>query len=68
VWERGAGITTACGSAACAVIVAATVRGLADRKATIQLDGGELFMAWGADNHILMSGGVAHVFDGEIML
>jgi len=68
VWERGAGITRACGSAACAVIVAATLRGLANRKATILLDGGELFMVWDRNDHILMTGGVTHVFDGEIML
>ncbi len=68
VWERGAGITRACGSAACAVIVAASLRGLASRKATIQLDGGELFMVWDRNDHILMTGGVTHVFDGRIIL
>lgn len=68
VWERGAGITEACGSAACATIVAATVRGLVDRKALIELDGGILHMSWDADNHIQMIGSATYVFEGEINL
>lgn len=68
VWERGAGITEACGSAACAVVVAATVRGLVDRKATIQLDGGILHMEWDSHNHIQMTGPVTYVFEGEVDL
>jgi len=68
VWERGAGITEACGSAACAVVVAATVRGLVERTATIVLDGGTLYMDWDAENHIHMTGTVRYVFDGEINL
>ncbi|MBL4802337.1 MAG: diaminopimelate epimerase [Emcibacter sp.] len=68
VWERGAGITEACGSAACAVIVAATVRGLVDRRAVVELDGGTLHMAWGSDNHVQMTGGVTSVFKGQIDL
>ena len=68
VWERGAGITEACGSAACAVIVAASLRGLVDRKAVVELDGGILNMAWDADNHVQMTGSVTYVFEGQIDL
>ncbi len=48
VWERGAGPTLACGTGACAVAVAFTLNGLVERKATIELPGGELFVKWGA--------------------
>lgn len=68
VWERGAGITEACGSAACAVIVSATIRNIVDRKAAIELDGGCLYMAWSADNHVHMTGAVTYVYDGHINL
>lgn len=68
VWERGAGITEACGSAACATIVAATVRGLVDRKATIELDGGTLHMTWDENDHVHMTGSVTYVFEGQIDL
>jgi len=68
VWERGAGITKACGSAACAVIVAATVRGIVDRKATLELGGGHLDMAWDKNNHVQMTGSATHVYDGQINL
>jgi diaminopimelate epimerase len=66
VWERGTGITNACGSGACATIVAAVRRGLCNRKAEIILDGGALFMEWRSDDeHILMLGPVAYVYKGE---
>lgn len=69
VWERGAGQTQACGSGACAVIVAAVRRGLSPRRAEIILDGGSLFLEWRQqDNHILMTGPVAYVFDGTMPL
>lgn len=68
VWERGAGITQACGTAACATVVAATQRGLIDREALITLDGGTLEMAWRADNHIMMTGAYALSFEGVIDL
>ncbi|PHZ84644.1 diaminopimelate epimerase [Paremcibacter congregatus] len=68
VWERGAGITEACGSAACATVVAASLRGLVDRKAIIDLDGGTLHMAWDADNHVQMTGAVSYVYEGQIDL
>ncbi len=68
VWERGAGITEACGSAACASVVAATRKGLVDRKATIVLDGGELEVEWLADGSVQMTGPATFVFEGEAVL
>jgi diaminopimelate epimerase len=68
VWERGAGVTQACGSAACATVVAASLRGLIDREAMIEMDGGTLEMAWRDDNHILMTGAFTLSFVGEIEL
>lgn len=69
VWERGTGVTQACGSGACATIVAAARRGLTGRKAEIILDGGSLFMEWRAeDSHILMTGAATRVYDGEFKL
>ncbi len=57
VWERGAGLTLACGTAACAVAVAASRKGLANRKVTIELPGGPLQLDWRtSDDHILMTG------------
>ncbi len=65
VWERGTGVTQACGSGACATIVAAARRGLTGRKAEVVLDGGSLFMEWRADdNHILMTGPATEVYQG----
>lgn len=65
VWERGTGVTQACGSGACATMVAAVRRGLTGRAAEIVLDGGSLFLEWRADDkHILMTGPVAYVFSG----
>ncbi len=67
VWERNAGETHACGSGACAVLVAAVRRGLAERKADVVLDGGTLSIHWREDdNRILMTGPAAHVFDGTM--
>lgn len=67
VWERGSGITLACGTGSCATLVAANLCGLADRKATIVLDGGELVDEWDeATGHVFMTGPATHVFDGEI--
>ncbi len=68
VWERGAGITQACGSGACATLVAAARRKLTGRSATIVLDGGELLIEWLADNHVRMTGAWAESFRGEIEL
>jgi diaminopimelate epimerase len=68
VWERGAGLTLACGSGACAALVNAARRGLTGRAATVEVDGGELTIAWREDNHVLMTGPVATAFAGEIDL
>jgi diaminopimelate epimerase len=72
VWERGAGLTLACGSGACAALVNAHRRGLTARRATVLVDGGELAIEWRDDgpngNHVLMTGPVATAFTGEIML
>ena len=66
VWERGAGITEACGSGACATAVAAHRRGKTGRKVEVVLDGGSLFIEWQKDNRVLMSGPVATSFNGVI--
>ncbi len=68
VWERGCGITEACGSGACATIVSAVERGLTGRKAEIIMDGGILNLEYReSDNHVLMTGPVAYVFDGTLL-
>lgn len=66
VWERGAGLTKACGTGACAALVAAARRDLVDRTATLILDGGELLIEWRADNHVIMTGPAAVDFMGEL--
>jgi diaminopimelate epimerase len=63
VWERGAGITLACGSGACAVAVGAHLRGLTGRRVLVDVDGGTLAIDWREDG-VWMTGPVAHVFDG----
>jgi diaminopimelate epimerase len=64
VWERGAGITPACGSGACAAVVAAHRRGLADRRAVVDLDGGRLAIDWREDGHVIMTGPATLSFEG----
>ena len=67
VWERGSGITMACGTGACATAVAAAVTGRASRRSVIAMDGGTLHIEWNeADGHVYMTGPAAFVFDGEI--
>ena len=66
VWERGAGITPACGSGACATLVAAARRGLCGRQAEVVVDGGSLTIQWRDDGHVLMTGPVALSFSGEL--
>ena len=66
VWERGAGITLACGSGACAAVVAASRRGLVQRTADVVLEGGTLTIEWLRDGHVLMTGGIALAFKGEL--
>lgn len=59
VWERGAGLTRACGTGACAALVAANRRGKAGRRAVLELDGGELEIEWRErDGHVIMTGAV----------
>ncbi|KAL8129766.1 hypothetical protein V2J09_018921 [Rumex salicifolius] len=69
VWERGAGATLACGTGACAVVVAAVLEGRAERKSTVDLPGGPLEIEWReADNHIYMTGPAEAVFYGSVPL
>ncbi|QDR80687.1 diaminopimelate epimerase [Sporomusa termitida] len=68
VWERGAGITKACGTGASAALVAAVLNGHTDRQATVKLDGGDLFIHWADNNHIYKSGPAVEVFRGEYLL
>lgn len=65
VWERGTGITLACGSGACATAVAAHLRGLTERRVRMEVDGGWLTLDWRKDG-VWMTGGTAHVFDGVL--
>lgn len=65
VWERGSGITMACGTGACAVAVAARLNGLADDRVTVALPGGDLSVEWAGQGEVVLEGPVAHVFDGE---
>jgi len=65
VWERGVGITRACGTGACAALVAASRRGLTGRTAEVALDGGTLEIAWREDGHVMMTGPVATSFHGS---
>ncbi len=66
-WERGTGETLACGSGACAVAVASILNGLVDRELVVSLRGGELRLAWAADDaHVFMTGPAAEVFSGAI--
>jgi diaminopimelate epimerase len=67
VWERGAGLTKACGTGACAAVVAAARRGLTGRKVAVEMDGGELLIEWReTDNHVLMTGPVEFEFAGTL--
>ncbi|TGE40109.1 diaminopimelate epimerase [Desulfosporosinus fructosivorans] len=65
VWERGAGPTLACGTGACASAVAAVLNEKTERTVTIHLPGGDLFIEWGLDNHVYMTGPAMYVFKGE---
>lgn len=68
VWERGVGLTLACGTAACAALVAAARRDLCGRSARVHLPGGALQITWREDNHVLMTGPVATSFSGAVDL
>ena len=67
VWERGSGITMACGTGACATAVAAAQTGRCGRKSSIVMDGGQLDVEWRSDNHVLLSGPAEFVFEGEVV-
>jgi len=64
-WERGAGLTRACGTAACAALVNAVRTGRTGRKATVTLPGGDLMIEWRADDHVLLTGPAEHEFAGS---
>ncbi len=66
VWERGAGETLACGTGACASVVAAARTGRASRRAVVHLPGGDLLIDWRDDNHVYMTGPATPVFAGEV--
>lgn len=67
VWERGAGPTLACGTGACASVVAAVLAGKTERNVTVHLPGGDLKIAWNTDNHIAMTGPAVYVFQGKTL-
>ena len=67
VWERGAGITLACGTGTCATVVASVLNGKTGRNVTVHLDGGDLFIEWGEDNHVYKTGPAVEVFRGEYL-
>ena len=64
VWERGSGITLACGTGTCATVIAANLNGLTEKSATVHLDGGDLQIEWDKDNRVYMTGAAEKVFDG----
>jgi diaminopimelate epimerase len=67
VWERGAGPTLACGTGACATLVASVLNGLMERTATVSLKGGDLLIEWNeGDNHVYMTGPAVEVFSGAV--
>ena len=68
VWERGSGITMACGTGACATAVAAAMTGRTRRQTDIIMDGGTLHVEWNENNHVFLSGPAEFVFDGEIYM
>lgn len=68
VWERGSGETLACGTGACATLVACALNNLTGREATVHLTGGDLRIAWSAGGTVFMTGTATHVFDGEYLI
>ncbi|MFZ3179918.1 MAG: diaminopimelate epimerase [Methylocystis silviterrae] len=66
VWERGTGATKACGSAACATLIAAVRAGIGERAARLRLPGGDLHIEWRADDHVLMAGPVEFEFETRL--
>ena len=69
VWERGSGVTMACGTGACATAVAAIISGRAERQVRVSMDGGVLGVEWNeADGHVYLSGPAEFAFEGEVVL
>ncbi len=68
VWERGSGETLACGTGACATVVAGAARGVNERTATVHLRGGDLRIEWDASDTVFMTGPAAEVFEGLVEL
>lgn len=69
VYERGAGETQACGSGACAAVAIGRQQGLLDEEVTVSLPGGDLRIRWNDNgSNLFMTGPVAHVFDGQVLL
>jgi diaminopimelate epimerase len=67
VWERGAGLTKACGTGACAALVASVRRGLCERRAVVELDGGRVSVDWRqSDDHVILTGAVSVDFTGVL--
>ena len=66
VWERGTGLTLACGSGACAASVAAARRGLAGRTVEVMVEHGTLTIEWMRDDHVMMTGGISLSYKGEL--
>lgn len=70
VWERGTGVTMACGTGTCATVVAAILNGLVEKEAEVILDGGNLHISWEGDSsaHVFMTGPAEEVFEGEYII
>jgi diaminopimelate epimerase len=68
VWERGAGVTLACGTGTCATVVAGALSGRCDRTALVHLDGGDLTIEWAEDDRVFMTGPAVEVFRGQFLL
>jgi diaminopimelate epimerase len=66
VWERGSGETMACGTGACAALVASSLAGLVEREAPVEFPGGRLRVDWRPDDHVFLTGPAAFVFEGEL--
>ena len=68
VWERGAGETLACGTGACAAVVAGVLNGKIQREVKVRLAGGELMVNWNpVNNHVYLTGPAATVFEGDLL-
>ena len=65
-WERGAGVTLACGTGACAAVVASALNGKTVKRVNVHLPGGDLLVEWMGDNRVMMTGAAEEVFEGEI--